>query len=810
MQMATQKKHTENKSAQQTEAAENVIEKKGFLRRLGAWIVPAILLIATGIYYWPILSAQGFLWNDFIEQNYAYRFFSAVSLKQGVMPFWNPYVFSGLPFFSDVQAAVLYPLNLLLTLFASPTWLSPVVVEYQVVLHIFLAGFFMYLLVREWGCNRSGALCAGLIFMFCGFFSTHIFHVNLIQTAAWFPLIILLFNRAIKRLSVVYAAGTALLLCIAFLCGYPQLMLHMYYWLTAYFLYIIISNFKQGTTLKREALRGLMFGVIVALGLGMSLVQLLPTQELANNSVRPSLEFQNSCEGSFRPYRFITMLAPNFFGQPNNGGAYWGIAENDFNSGSHYYWETAMYAGIVSLLLAALALIFCRSPLTFFLASMALLSFLLAMGDSFFLYGIAYNVLPGVKSFRVPGRFALMLTLSVAALAGFGLQWLQDRAAAPENAHAKKITGRVLLVGMCVAFIAGIIVSSGALKDSILQFMLNSGRFGSDSAGISQYIDSHLYAGVASSVWTAIGCFVAGAAIIYLRLKNKINAPVLGILLCSVLFVDMMLFGYGFASSDEDPSVAYGDTPTIEQIHQQESQELFRINSRDSRPGTDDLGGPNMAFYKNQGSINRLFLMEGYNPLRLKRELTNRKEKTLDILNVKYAIQTDPQTRTMGFVQRTTYAPRCRMLYNYVVEPDNNKILSTLYSDSFNHQTTAILEEQPSLAINGNVDTASMCRITSYTINTINMDVTTGQNGLLMLSEIYFPEWKAKVDGKPVSLYRADYALRAIPVTAGHHSVTCYYDPQSFKKGLHLSLIALCITVGMGGAGIAIGRKKKA
>jgi hypothetical protein len=236
---------------------------------------------------------------------------------------------------------------------------------------------------------------------------------------------------------------------------------------------------------------------------------------------------------------------------------------------------------------------------------------------------------------------------------------------------------------------------------------------------------------------------------------------------------------------------------------------MFRINSRDSRPGTEDLGGSNMVFYKNQGSINRLFLMEGYNPLRLKRELTNRKQKTLDILNVKYAVQTDPQTGRMNFVERTTYAPRCGMMYQYVVEPDADKILPTLYNDSFNHHTTAILEEQPALAIGSSVDTASVCRITSYGLNTITMDVTTAQNGLLMLSEMYYPEWKARVDGNPVPLYRADYALRAIPVPAGHHTVTCYYDPQSFKKGLRLSLIALGLTLCMGGAGVVLRRKQK-
>ena len=161
--------------------------------------VPVVLLFAlAAIYYWPVLSIKGFLWNDFIEQNFPYRLFAAVSLKQGVLPFWNPYVFSGMPFFADVQAAVLYPLNLMLTLFASHEWLDPIIVEYQVIFHVVLAGAFMFLLARSWGCGRMAGVLSAATFMFCGFFTAHIFHVNLIETAAWFPLIIWLFDRTIK------------------------------------------------------------------------------------------------------------------------------------------------------------------------------------------------------------------------------------------------------------------------------------------------------------------------------------------------------------------------------------------------------------------------------------------------------------------------------------------------------------------------------------------------------------------------------------------------------------------------------------
>ncbi|MBN2189398.1 MAG: YfhO family protein, partial [Chitinispirillaceae bacterium] len=320
--------------------------------RMAAGYWPCFFIAGlVAVVYWPVLSAQGWLWNDFPEQNFVYRLFAATNLKQGVFPFWNPYVFSGMPFFADVQAAILYPLNLLLTPFASADWLSPLLVEYQIVLHIALAGVFMFLLARDLGCLRVPALLAAVTFMFCGFFTAHIFHTNLIHTAAWFPLVVLLCRRMVERNSLRYLALCALTLAAAFLAGYPQTMLHMYYWLAAWLLFFLVAHRREAAPApwRAGAVRVLLFAVMAALSIGMVAVQLLPTRDLGEQSARPSMEFRESCEGSFHPYRFVTLLVPDFFGTPDK--AYWGMSVNDERGGVHNYWETAAYCGVVPLLL---------------------------------------------------------------------------------------------------------------------------------------------------------------------------------------------------------------------------------------------------------------------------------------------------------------------------------------------------------------------------------------------------------------------------------------------------------------------------
>jgi hypothetical protein len=767
-----------------------------------------ILLAVTAVYYWPVLSCKGFLWNDFLEQNFVYRLFAAVSLKNGVLPFWNPYVFSGMPFFADVQAAVLYPLNLVLTFFATREWLDPILVEYQIILHIAMAGGFMYLLAREFGASKSGGLLAGVTFMLCGFFSTHIFHMNLIHAAAWFPLAIFLFKRTIDRSSLFYLSLTALVLSVIFFCGYPQLMVHMYYWLAAYYVFGLVVRIREKTKLVPEVKRAALFACLVALAIGISSVQMFTTQELAKNSVRPKLSFAESCEGSFRPYRFVTLFVPNYFGQPQKN-TYWGISEKDVRGGAHNYWETAIYVGAVPLAIAAIAPFVVRTPLAFFLSLMAVVSLLLAMGNSFFLYYLAFKFLPALNAFRIPGRFAFLFSLSVALLAGLGLTWLQNRG--PREADTKKVLlERAILAVAGVCLLWGLLYSVGAFTGGIKDFILTQGRFGDNAREISDYVDKQIFPAVLKGVWLFTGLIVCAAAICVARLRGKIAAKTTAVLLLCAVMADFMAVWFGFAAGSVDPRAMYAMTPTVKQLQDMEKTEYFRINARSSNPGTDDLGGSYMAFRKNQGSVHRLFLMEGYNPLRLKRQLVNRKDRTLDILNVKFKIAVDEQRQSLAFGLHPTYFPRCRMVYDYSVVQDENEILPRLYDPAFDHKKSVILEEKPAISIDaGATDTSWRCNITNYSLNKIDMEVTSAQNGLLVLSEIDYPSWEALVDGRPAPVLRADYALRAIPVEKGSHKVTCYFSEEVFKRGLLISLLSLVITLGIGGAGFLMERRGK-
>ena len=759
------------------------------------FIAPLTLVLATIIFYFPLISGKGYLWNDFIELNFPYRLFAAMSLKEGIFPFWNPYVFAGMPFFADIQAAVLYPFNLLLTPFVSTSneWLSPLLVQVLVVAHIFIAGFGMYLLAREYALQPGPGIFAALTFMFCAFFTTHIFHTNLIHTAAWLPYIYLLFRRMVQLMLLKYCAIGAILLALAFFAGHPQIILYICYWLGAYYIFFLFKNIRMGTSLRKEIRRCSLVVVFFGLMIGMTSIQLLPTQELSSHSVRPILTYEASTEGSIRPYRLITFLAPDFFGNPES--AYWGIAEDDVNAGRHYYWETAVYCGLLPLILATFALVFVRKPIILFLGIMTATALLLSLGDSFFLYKFFHSFLPGLNRFRIPGRLALILAISIALLSAFGFQWLIENRGAGMRQSRLKIEG-ALLVTALVLVLSYAVFSIGFFEQPIINFIIESGVWGTNKESIRLDFYNRAYPLCIQSLRKVLILYVISAALIILYGRRLFNSSITQIFCIAFLFFDLLLFGYGYASSPLSIEQVYKKSALVKTLQEQGQTEFFRINSRSSRPGTEDLGGSRMIFQKNQGSVHRLFLMEGFSALRLKRQLVDRKKRTLDILNVKYAIQTNEQNKAPQLVLNQSYLPRVWMAYDYLVEPDDARIKTLLHDPAFDHRRAIILEEPPSVSAHvGKKSIRWTAELTHYDLNTISIDVETDAEGFLVLSEIYYPAWKAYVDDQSVNLHRTNYALRSIPVPKGKHKVQCNYESNAFQIGKWLTITTFLIAI---------------
>ncbi len=91
--------------------------------------------------------------------------------------------------------------------------------------------------------------------------------------------------------------------------------------------------------------------------------------------------------------------------------------------------------------------------------------------------------------------------------------------------------------------------------------------------------------------------------------------------------------------------------------------------------------------------------------------------------------------------------------------------------------------------------TADSAVVMGYSGDRIEVRTRTETAGLLMLSEVYYPAWKAYVDGKQTRVYQADHLLRAVPVPPGEHTVELRFESLALRVGMLISLATYAIVL---------------
>ena len=419
------------------------------MRRLWPGVAAAAALLALVVLFYRGLF-QGLILGDYDAFVYFYplRYYAAEAIKQGRFPLWNPDLFLGVPFFANVQTAVLYPPNLLFLLFPTPYAFSA-----SVVFHVLLAGFSMYLFSRRvLETSWIPAVLAGVAFMLGGFLSSQVGHINQLNASAWMPLVLVLFDEALRRRSPGLVLATAAVGAVQFLAGHTQ---EWYFSMVAVGLFALwrvasptprrdrSSGMKRlpgaatpeetdgrargpapiagaaldlRTRLRSDTgLAGRLYPVayllpaVVVLA-GLVAVQLAPTLELSRESLRGGgMSFWDATSFSLPPTSALYTLLPAF--------------------PSTLFSEYVAYVGVVTILLAAFGMLLWSSrPITVLMAALAALGLFMALGRYNPFYQPLFNLVPGLDLFRVPARWLFIYTFGAAGLAALGAQQLLDLA----------------------------------------------------------------------------------------------------------------------------------------------------------------------------------------------------------------------------------------------------------------------------------------------------------------------------------------------------------------------------------------------
>jgi hypothetical protein len=137
--------------------------------------------------------------------------------------------------------------------------------------------------------------------------------------------------------------------------------------------------------------------------------------------------------------------------------------------------------------------------------------------------------------------------------------------------------------------------------------------------------------------------------------------------------------------------------------------------------------------------------------------------------------------------------PRILFVGQAVIAPNHDAAWTAVRAEDFDPATTVILESGTPLDTQ---PTVSELAVLQYDLNTVTIALATDQPGYLVLSDAYYPGWRATVDGQPAPIERANYAFRAVYVPEGQHTVQFVFDPWLWKVGLLISGITLVVLLG--------------
>ncbi|MGE5621406.1 MAG: YfhO family protein [Candidatus Bathyarchaeota archaeon] len=373
--------------------------------------------VALFLYRRPLFAGDALYFRDFQIFFAPMKQFLGESLRAGHLPFWNPFVQMGAPFFADPQSGVLYPPSLLF-LFAD----APRGMALSVALHLVIGQAGCYALARHYGFARLPAATGALVYGLGGWMVSSGNMLTLIHSAAWAPWTL----RACERLWVSPRPGTlaaaAAILALQMLAGWPEMFILLG-------LVLAIRRLATPGILSRAWLPAQMAAGLIAAGLFAP--QFLATWEAYRQSVRVTgLSPEQLFEFSATPAQWHSLLFPPALSQDN-----WNILAV-FPDG-HVPIFVSLYLGWAALVLVAAGLAGPRRHVLSWLAVIAVGVFF-ALGPA---NPLAAQLLGLTNRFRSPEKYLFLVHLGAAMLAAAGA----SRLLAALPARFGRIAGPVLL-----------------------------------------------------------------------------------------------------------------------------------------------------------------------------------------------------------------------------------------------------------------------------------------------------------------------------------------------------------------------------
>ena len=710
--------------------------------------------------------------DDAFRHLYPLRVIASDMIKKGQLPLWNPYNGSGTPLLAIMHPGYLTPFGIFF-LFLSPT----IAWTFYIMLQPLVLGISTYWYGKTLKLSERASLFSAFVLVLSGFAIVRLEYGEFLYVLTGLPLLLGIVERKKANSHDKSIIGIPFLVFFMMISGQPHMIVYTLLVFAAY------------TILRLGFFNALYLGGLSVVGIGMSAIQLLPSLELYK------LSTINQETSTFIFDRFLlpishllTIVIPNYFG---NQATY-----NYF--GPHDYTETIAYVGSIPVSLALLAWWkYKRHPVVkffVFVAIIATLSTIQWVGAR-----VLFSLPIPVLSSDVPSRVFVLTTFSIAILSGFGF------------AIWEKLTPKELRLFAGIA-----IASMGVIGIATTLFYLLH------VPCPTVHIPQCRLVSVRTSSIEILVLFIFLVASIWIpRAKTNLYTARLWLPLMIIIGIGLYNAGKFLPFSPKD--TVFSNVDVITALQKVSGLDrYFSIGEGEMRTNVTSIFGLYSPLYFDPLHIRRYSELVSFANTADKRlgvtrsdillvsdaspnaEVAVRRERFMDLTSTRYLVGkkeelaqgTGSQVVWEGdswrILTRASSLPRMYMVYKKEVIPDDDHILSRLFDPQFDIANTVIVEidAQESVTLSKLPESSTISNI-RYTGNRIEANVTTSHAGFLVLTDTWYPGWKAFVDGKETPIMRANYTFRAILVPRGSHTVRFSYEPQSVVIGATLSLISL-------------------
>ncbi len=725
--------------------------------------------------------------TDMALQFVSWREFGFGQLRHGNLALWNPHIYGGAPYFGGAQAALLYPPNWVLLFL--PTVRG---INLSIAINVWLLGAFTYAWAGYRGLAPLASLVAAALLMLCGPHFMHVYagHPVHMASMAWAPLLLLAVDGVRAQLPHGPAAkvwGFCLLGAVAeamqLLAGHPQ---YAFYSAIAAALYL--AAYVDRRAIVRTVLQPAgALAVILIFGAALASLQLLVSIEATSETVRSvRLPFEFASMFGFPPENLATLLSPYVFGDMSTV-PYWGRC---------YLWEMSLYFGVAALALATYAVAYGRGASlggrrdTSRLLLVALVTFVIALGVHTPLFRGLYTWAPGFDKFRSISKFTFQSSLFLVMLAATGLDAVIRKREIPRRFVLGTAGASAAVLALCVALRLRSISGWGewfrAIAHTGESYLPTAAA--SDPA-FAQAARSH----AASSLLLPAFMLALTAAALHFSARWRHATTALALVAVAETYGVAMHARATFDAA----TIAAPEVTEFLRAHPGDARVLNVLQPNSGlSTGASDLWGFDPGVVRRYAEF--ITWTQGASPDKATQYVTFRSLDPLyAMLRLRYAML--PDARGVKVVEAALPPMKhVQLIATVQVAAGRDAVFSALRAPGFDPRTTVVLESAPSVAPDSSA-TPGSARVIASSTDWLEIEADAPAACVLLITDTFTPSWRAIAQSDSAQqryeIMPANYILRGIPLSAGHHHLRVEYAPRSFRAGLWTSAAAWLLLV---------------